>query len=76
MTTKRYFLVIKANGQARILTRSWPQLADDEIGFRLVVNFPPGWGGVAKGEVTIQMPEPPVLESTVEQVHPPVEVAS
>lgn len=62
MKQQRRWLVIKANGDCRVVQR-WPsQLRGDECAVRLVINQPDGWGKILEGEVQITLPEPPFVE--------------
>lgn len=62
-------LVVSADGNARILTTKYPRLGLDEVGFRLNINMPVGWGHIV-GNIDIDMPEPPdaLITSTLERV--------
>lgn len=55
---RRYFLVVKADGSARVLQRA-SHLESDEVAFKVVVEFPEGWARIAEQELHITMPEPP-----------------
>lgn len=59
MTTIKRYLVVRADGNVRIAQR--PKLAADEVAVRLDINIPPGWGRVATGAFTVDMPAPPAV---------------
>lgn len=53
----KLFLVISANGDARIAKR--PRLSRDEVGFPLNVTIPDGWGRITNQPINVTLPEPP-----------------
>ena len=59
MTTIRRYLVVRADGSIRLAQR--PKLGTDEVAIRLDINIPPGWGKVAVGAFTVDMPAPPTV---------------
>lgn len=61
MALIRKFLIIKANGDARLTTR-WPSLGNDEIAVRLNITMPEGWGKI-QGEINVAMPDFPTVET-------------
>lgn len=61
MAVMSVVLVVRANGEVRVARR--PRIAPDEIGVRLNINLPAGWGTVL-GTLDIDMPEPPVVTSS------------
>jgi hypothetical protein len=65
MTTKIAFLIIRADGDMRVVKRRPFDLRTGEVCFKLNVDFPDGWGKVA-GTLDILMPGPPRLAGDVE----------
>lgn len=59
-TIKR-FLVIRANGDVRLVQRR-PSLDMDEIAVPLVIHIPDGWARVVEDQIDIHMPGPPSIE--------------
>lgn len=60
----RKWLILKANGDCRMLTRM-PRLSWDEIAFRLIIKAPNTWGQVAAKDLKLTIPESdlaPVIE--------------
>lgn len=70
-TTTNYYMIVPASGTPRIVQRYPHNLRTDEVAFRLSIVRPNGWGRMMVGAVTVNMPEPPTLDSTVEQVDVP-----
>ena len=64
MSTKRAFLVVRANGDMRVMKR-WPRLDDDEVAFRLVVRFPDG-GGRVIGDIELDVPDYNATDASAE----------
>lgn len=58
--TKTVWLVISADRRARIVARV-PNLFADEVAYRLMLNFPTGWGSVI-GTLSVDVPGAPVAE--------------
>ena len=54
MTTERYTLVIKADRTVRIARR--PRIGADEVGVRVNITFPQGWGQTI-GSIDITAPD-------------------
>jgi hypothetical protein len=54
MSTANYILVIGADRSVRVGKK--PRLAWDEVGVRIAINFPEGWGKVI-GNITVDAPE-------------------
>lgn len=52
--TERYVLVIRADRSVRVARK--PRLGADEVGVRLSITFPEGWGRIV-GNVEITAPE-------------------
>lgn len=62
---KSVWLVVRANGDVRVTKRS-PRLAVDEVGVRLNVVMPAGWGEVIRS-VDVAMPAPPIVSAEEEK---------
>jgi hypothetical protein len=62
--TKLHYLVIRADGSARIVSRT-PNLRADEIAYRLRIAMPPGWGSLASGEIKVTLPDPPGMPELI-----------
>lgn len=45
MSTHRQYLIVRANGDMRVIQR-FPALAWDEVAFPIIVSFPDTWGKV------------------------------
>jgi hypothetical protein len=63
-----HYLVIRADRTARVAKR--PRIGADEIGIRIVLDFPDTWGKVLTDPIEIKVPDfaPEVkYEQTVEQ---------
>lgn len=59
-------LIVRADGEARIVKSKRPILGFDEVAFELhinIINMPDAWGEVV-GKLEIAMPEPPSAEIT------------
>lgn len=61
---KRLFLIVKADGTARVNTKP-RSLSIDEIAVPLTINIPDAWGKAAAEGITINMPEPPTVDEVV-----------
>ena len=68
--TKTVYLVVRADGEVRVAKR--PRIAMDEVGVRLNIVMPPGWGTVVSS-VDVTMPDPPVVENTGDTIVPEVD---
>lgn len=55
MKTVHAYLVVKADRRMRVVQRL-PELGVDEVAFRLVVQFPDGWGKVV-GQLDVAVPD-------------------
>lgn len=58
MTEAKGFLVVRADGDMRVL-RGKPRLRLDEVAFPVTVTIPTTWGKVQAASIDVQMPEPP-----------------
>jgi len=54
MTTTTAYLVVKADRSMRVARR--PRIGPDEIGIRLRLDFPDGWGKVI-ADLSIEVPD-------------------
>jgi hypothetical protein len=52
------YLVVSAGGDMRVLKRLSAGLRTDEVAFKVTINVPDGWQTV-RGDIEVQMPEPP-----------------
>lgn len=52
-----YYLIIRADRTARVVTRYPSRLRLDEIAIRLNVTFPPSWGRVAANVLEVSVPD-------------------
>lgn len=60
------FLVVRADGDVRVVTRQ-PRLRLDEFAYRVRVTIPDSWAAIV-GDIDITMPEPDITPTvTVEQ---------
>lgn len=55
---KTVILVVRADGAIRVASR--PRIAADEVGVRLHIRIPDGWGKIASQSLEVSVPEPPV----------------
>lgn len=62
MKIKRAFLVVRADGAMRIVTRT-PKLRDDEVSVQLNIKYPEGWGRQVS-TIDVELPGPPTAEVT------------
>lgn len=60
MKTKRAFLVVRADGSLRVVTRT-PNLRDDEVAVQLNIKYPEGWGRHIS-TIDVNLPGPPTAE--------------
>ncbi len=59
MINKKVFLVINAEGEARLVKRP-SYIGAGEVAFELRIHIPNGWGGIA-GSIDVAIPEPPTV---------------
>jgi hypothetical protein len=63
MAKQTVYLVVRADGATRTTTqRGVTRIKADEVAFRIVLEFPKGWGTIAPMTTTLTMPEPPTIE--------------
>jgi len=55
VSTKKMFLVVRADQKVRIAQR--PHLQADEIAIPVNLTFPPHWGRVLKDSIDIMVPD-------------------
>lgn len=55
---RSFFLVIRADGTERTMSRKPRGLRWDEVAYRVNVTVPDAWGEI-RGEINLAMPEPP-----------------
>lgn len=73
MNTLRKWLIVKANGDARITKRKPSALDLDEIAFEILVHMPNGWGKIHSESLTLKMPdEIPGIEEAKLFEKPPI----
>lgn len=60
----RKFLIVRADGEARIVSRPPNRLRLDEFGYRLNITIPDSWAHVI-GDINIALPDPD-MKPTVE----------
>lgn len=64
MRTMRRWLIVKANGDTRVVTRSPAGRLDrDECAVLVELRVPSGWSAVAADPITVQLPEPPTFST-------------
>lgn len=57
----KQFLVIRADGEVRVMKR--PRVGPDEVCFQLNITIPDGWGKIVGPPVTVNLPDPPGIIS-------------
>lgn len=57
----RKFLVVRADGEARVVART-PRLRLDEFAYRLNISIPDSWAAVV-GDINIALPDPDMRPS-------------
>lgn len=69
MATRRYYLVISADGQARLVSR-YPKLRNDEVAYPMMVVLPSGWGLTQQATIELRLPEGVPIVSTDDPILP------
>lgn len=54
--SRRYYIVIRADGQARLVSR-YPRLRSDEVAYPMLITLPSGWGQTAQTTIELRLPE-------------------
>lgn len=62
-TTSNHYLILRADGEARLTKRFPRQIGADEVAVRVKVTWPESWGRMIK-TIEVGMPGPPTIDDT------------
>ena len=57
MKTLRKYLILRATGEARVISRKPIELRLDEVAFEMRINIPDAWGRIQAQALTVSMPD-------------------